>query len=73
MEYIIVGDAEVLGKTSECLIYTCGTKERAEEVLDKMLNNPDKNDLYMLSKHTNLRVKAVEEEKCWWNDPFLAN
>lgn len=68
-EYIIIGDtAEYEG----CLVYVIkGTKEDAEKVLDRMLNNPDEYDLKKLEKHTNLRIKAVEKEDQWWNDPFL--
>ena len=70
-EYIIVGDTD---KYEGCLVYTCGTdRAHAEEVLDRMVTNPTKDDLANLAKHHNLRVEEVESKDCWWNDPFLAN
>ena len=62
-EYIIVGDTEKYG---ECLVYVCGTKENAENVLEKILTNPTENDLRVMQGHTNLRVKEVKEDSCWW-------
>lgn len=62
-EYIIVGDTE---KYKDCLIYVCGTKQNAENVLEQMLNNPTDNDLKVMKGHTNLRVKEVPTNKCWW-------
>ena len=70
-EYTIVGDTEKYGT---CLIYACGTnREHTEKVLDRMLNNPDANDVLVMKGHTNIRINEVEEKKAWWNDPFLAN
>lgn len=64
-EYIIVGDVAQLG---ECLIYVCGTScEWADKLLDRMLNNPTENDIRAMKGHTNLRVKEVSAEDCWWN------
>jgi hypothetical protein len=65
MEYIIIGDTK---DYSECLVCVCGSKEYAEEVLQRMLNNPNENDKALIEGHTNLRIKAVEEKDCWWND-----
>lgn len=62
-DYIIVGDTEKYG---ECLIYVCSTKENAEKVLDQMLNNPTENDLRVMQGLTNLRIKEVPRENCWW-------
>ena len=64
-KYIIVGDTE---KYKECLIYVCGTKECAEKVLDQVINNPTDNDLKIIKGHTNLRIKEVPIEECWWLD-----
>ena len=63
-EYIIVGDTEKFG---ECLLYICGTKENAEKVLDRVINNPTEIDKKLTEGHTNLRIKEVEEKSCWWN------
>ena len=68
-EYIIIGDTE---KYKDCLVYTCGTKrEVAERRLAEILANPTADDT--LSRHSNFRIKEVEEKDQWWNDPFLAN
>ena len=64
--YIIVGDA--CGYKG-CLIYAIngGGLERAKEVLDRMLNNPNKQDLIELKKHTNIRIETVDKSDAWWN------
>ena len=63
-EYIIVGDS---GEYKGSLIYTCGhSKEHALKVLEREREN-------LSSEYTNLAVKEVDSEDCWWNDPFLAN
>lgn len=68
-EYIIVGDTK---KYKDCLVYTCGrSRENAERVLAEILANPKADAT--LSRHTNFRIKEVEEKDQWWNDPFLAN
>ena len=74
-QYTIVGDAEIYGKKTTCLCCVCGgDREHAEEVLEKMLTNPTKNDIYLMRNLTNLRIhEETKAEKCWWNDPFLAN
>lgn len=65
-EYTIVGDS---GTSKACLIYACGPdKEFAEKVLEKMLTNPDENDLAVMKDLTNLRVKEVDSKDCWWNE-----
>lgn len=71
VEYMIVGDTD---KYEGCLIYPCGiSRKHAEEVLDRVLNHPTENDLYCIKDHKNIRIKSTSKEKCWWNDPFLAN
>lgn len=71
MEYIIVGDTNTY---KECLVRSCGRSyENAVKTLDRMLHNPDKYDKYDVERHTNLRIKEVKDETCWWNDSFLAN
>ena len=65
MEYIIVGDTD---NYKDCLIYTCGVnKETAEKCLQRMLNNPDEQDSKILKTHSNIRIKSVKREDCWWN------
>lgn len=66
MQYVIVGDTD---NYKGCLIYVCGRdKQTAEGALYKMLNNPDKQDCRFLKTHSNIRIKTVEEENCWWNN-----
>lgn len=70
-EYVIAGDT---AKYKDCLVYTCGkSKDWAEQVLNRMLTNPNENDLIVMKGLSNLRVEAVESKDQWWNDPFLAN
>ena len=65
-EYIIVGDTE---KYKDCLVCPCGVSlDRAKGILDRMINNPTENDKALSEGHTNLRIKEVPEESCWWND-----
>lgn len=64
-DYIIVGDTE---KYQDCLVCVTGsTIERANEVLNRMLNNPTEHDKKMMYGHTNFRIEFVEEKYCWWN------
>lgn len=69
--YIIVGDSIKEPQHKECLVYVCGTKERAEAVLDQLLNNPDETDLYNRERYTNFKIDWVPEKDCWWNQPGL--
>lgn len=62
-DYVIIGDTETY---NDCLVYVCGTIERATEVLYRMLTNPTKNDRNLLKTHHNLRIASVPEEDCWW-------
>lgn len=68
VEYIIVGDTE---KFNDCLVYVIGKSiEDAERVLNRMLNNPTDNDKKLIKDHTNLRIKKVNSEDCWWNKDY---
>ena len=66
--YVIVGDTE---NYKGCLVCTCGDKEYANEVLNRMLTNPDENDKKLIKGHSNLRVQAIEEDDCWWSQGSL--
>ena len=68
--YIIVGDTEKYGR---CLVYVCASEEDANRTLERMSTNPDALDKKIMKTHTNLRVDKVEDESCWWDDPFLSN
>ena len=73
-EFVIVHDVKGTDKYNGCLMYTCGDRENAERVLDRILNNPNKEDLRCISKgYINFRIEEVPDKDCWWNDPFLAN
>lgn len=65
-DFIIVGDAE---EHRECLVCVAGrTKERAEEVLNRMLTNPTENDKRIMERHNNFRIKEIAAEDCWWRE-----
>ena len=65
MEYIIKGDTEHF---TDCLILVCGaSKTHADEVLSRLLNNPDDNDMRLIKDHKNLRIEEVADKECWWN------
>lgn len=68
MEYIIVGDSIEHPEYKECLVYVCGTKERAEEVLHKLLNDPDETDKHNLKRYTNFKIESQEDKDCWWRN-----
>jgi hypothetical protein len=73
-ECVIVHDVTGTDKYNGCLMYTCGDRENAERVLDRILNNPNKEDLRCINKgYTNFRIEEVPDKYCWWNDPFLSN
>lgn len=62
--YVITGDTS-LGR---CLVMIVGpVYKNAEEVLDRMLNNPTENDKRIMNGHTDFKIKFVEEKDCWWN------
>lgn len=62
-DYIVIGDTE---KYKDCLVYVCGTKEHAEKVLERMLNDPTETDLLHMQGHSNFRIEEVPKEDCWW-------
>ena len=67
-EYIIIGDTE---EYNDCLVYVIGKSfEQAEQVLNRMINNPTDNDKKLIKGHTNLRIKKVNSEDCWWNKDY---
>ena len=63
-DYVIIGDTK---NYKDCLICVCGTPDRANEVLDRMLNNPNNNDKRLMQGHHNLRVAEVPKADCWWH------
>ena len=69
VEYIIIGDTD---KYKDCLVAICGwNKEHAMKVLNRMINEPTKNDILLTKGHYNLRIKEKEAGKNWWNDTSL--
>lgn len=67
IEYVIVGDTKEYGNS--CLVYVVGTSfENAEQVLNRMLNNPNDNDKKLINEVTNLRIEEVDKKDCWWNE-----
>lgn len=63
-DYIVVGDTE---KHKDCLICLCSSnKKHAEQVLERMKNNPTDNDLKLIDGAVNLRIKLVNPDDCWW-------
>lgn len=62
-DHVIVGDTE---SYEGCLVCVCGTLDHAEEVLHRMLTNPNKNDKALMKGHSNLRIEEVPEKDCWW-------
>lgn len=66
IEYVIVGDTE---KYNGCLIYTVGISfEKAEQTLNRMLNNPTENDKRVMKGHVNFRIEEADKGDCWWNE-----
>lgn len=64
-DYVIVGDTE---RFEGCLVRIAGSKyERAEEILNRMLNNPTEDDERLMVGHTNFKIEFVEEKDCWWH------
>jgi hypothetical protein len=65
-EYLIVGDTK---NHKDCLIYRCGnSREDAEKVFDRLLNNPNNNDKFVSKGHFNIRIEETNSSDCWWND-----
>lgn len=68
-EWIIVADTD---EHKGVLVYTCGTKARAEEVLERINTNPDKWDKRNIEDgHYNFRMEEVPKDDCWWNQGWL--
>lgn len=63
-DYIIIGDTK---NYKDCLVYVCGTYDHAEEVLNRMLTNPNNNDKALMQDHYNFRIEEVSEKDCWWH------
>lgn len=63
-DYVIAGDTK---DYKDCLVCVCGTLDHANEVLDRMLNNPTDSDKRLMNGHHNLRVTEVPEKDCWWH------
>lgn len=64
IQYIIEGDTDDF---NNCMVMTCGdTYEKAQEVLNRLLVNPNENDKRIIKMHKNLRIESVEDEKAWW-------
>lgn len=65
-DFIIIGDTE---KYEGCLVCVAGdTQEKAEKELERMKNNPTEKDKRLIEGHTNLRIKEVPAENCWWRN-----
>lgn len=62
MEYIITENTKDYGW---CLFKVCGKDEEwaLQVLVQEQKKHPEKE----------LRVEAVEEKDCWWNDSFLCN
>jgi hypothetical protein len=64
--YIIVGDTDQYEDCLVCAIH--GGRDHAEDVLERMLNNPTENDKKLMEGHKNLRVKETVQKNCWWDN-----
>lgn len=63
-EYIIVGDSE---RYKGCLVCLGGlNKTQTEEILNKMLTEPNDNDKKLMAGMTNFRIEEVVSDDCWW-------
>lgn len=62
-DFIIIGDTK---EFSDCLICVCGTEDNAKKTLERMRVNPTESDKLLIKGHTNLRIKEVQKEDCWW-------
>ena len=66
-EYIISADYVINGEVCRCLVALAGvTMEHAEEVLDRMVNNPTENDKRLIKSGKNLEIEYLEGKDCWW-------
>lgn len=63
-DWIIIGDTD---KHKDCLVCVCAADEEgSRKILERMINNPTKEDKILTSEYTNLRLKYREYEDCWW-------
>ena len=62
MKRIIVADYIIYGNKRTCLVSLDGR----EETLERMVNNPTKNDLRLIKTGTNLRFEELADKDCWW-------
>lgn len=59
---IIVADYEYdNGVKRTCLVYATGS----QEILDRIKNNPTKDDLYILGRGKNVRIEE-DNKPAWW-------
>lgn len=65
-DYIVTG----LTEHGRCLVYVLGrvTEDRANEMLEKFVNNPNENEKRLQKGHTDFQIKYVEPNDCWWRD-----
>lgn len=63
--YYIVGDYNICGKITSCLIILCANKEQAKEDLKTIIANPPKDCL------GNIHIESDNSENCWWNQGSL--
>lgn len=68
-EYTIVGDFDICGSRTECLIAVAG-EWNAEEVLARVKADPGS---YKAQQAENIRIKVEEVRDPWYRDPFLVN
>lgn len=67
-EWIVVGDYYIIDGYEESLVCCAGsTEEEAKQTLERMLTNPTKNDIHLIGRGRNLRIKEVFSDECWWN------
>ena len=59
-DYFVTGRSKETGRYS--LVYTCGTRERGEQVLEKA-----KKEERLLEKYDDFYLERIEYEKAWWN------
>ena len=65
--YIIAGIPKMNPQFGHCLMYSCGTKERAEEVLQKVLtNDTERQYINDRKKYDNIKIAEIPDKDCWW-------
>ena len=66
-EYIITAEYDINGKPARCLVTLAGdTLECAENVLNRMVNNPTEKDKRLIKTGEHLKVEFVDAKDCWW-------